>query len=61
MPDEGQKTIRCGALMERKVKRMSDEEVGIVKESNNCIYGKGERMWDWSWESGWGGFYQVTC
>ena len=43
------------------MKRMSDEEIGIVKESNNCIYGKGKKMWDGSWELGWDGFYQVTC
>ena len=61
LPDEGQKTIRCGALMERKVKRVVDEKVGIVKELNICIYGKGKRMWDGSWELGWDNIFQVTC
>ena len=51
LPDEGQKTIRCGVGMERMVKRMTDEEVGIVKEPN-IVYmerGKGCGMGAGSW------------
>ena len=35
---------------------MSDEEIGIVKESNNCIYGKGKKNVGWELGVGVGWF-----
>ena len=37
---------------------MSDEEIGIVKESNNCIYGKGKKKCGMGAGS-WGGMVSI--